>query len=79
MFWDIETRKENPVKMNDTATPRVEASSLLASFFFEIVCEEGVDFEDLEGDHPKVHSDYAAEIAKPQSACTCRALANLAA
>ena len=34
--------------MNDTATPRVEASSLLASFFFEIVCEEGVDFEDFE-------------------------------
>lgn len=48
MFWDIETRKENPVKMNDTSTPRAEASSLLASLFFEIVCEEGVDFETFE-------------------------------
>ena len=48
MFWDIKTRKENPVKMNDTATPRAEASSLLASFFYEIVCEEGVDFETFE-------------------------------
>ena len=43
-----ETRKENPVKMNDTATPRAEASSLLASFFFEIVCEEGIGFEAFE-------------------------------
>ncbi len=48
MFWDIETRKENPVKMNDTATPRAEASSLLAHLFFEVVCEEGVDFESFE-------------------------------
>ena len=43
-----ETRKENPIEMNDTATPRAEASSLLASFFFEIVCEEGIDFEAFE-------------------------------
>ena len=34
--------------MNDTATPRAEASSLLASFFFEIACEEGVDFGSFE-------------------------------
>lgn len=34
--------------MNDTATPRAEASSLLASFFFEIVCEEGIDFGSFE-------------------------------
>lgn len=34
--------------MNDTTTPRAEASSLLASFFFEIVREEGVDFEAFE-------------------------------
>ncbi|MBP3590151.1 MAG: UPF0236 family protein [Muribaculaceae bacterium] len=34
--------------MNDTATPRAEAASLLASCFFEIVCEEGVDFESFE-------------------------------
>lgn len=34
--------------MNDTATPRAEASSLLASLFFDILCEEGVDFEAFE-------------------------------
>lgn len=34
--------------MNDTSTPRAEASSLLASFFYEIVCEEGIDFEAFE-------------------------------
>ena len=34
--------------MNDTATQRAEASSLLASFFFEIACEEGIDFETFE-------------------------------
>ena len=34
--------------MNDTATPRAEASSLLAPIFFEILCEEGIDFESFE-------------------------------
>ena len=34
--------------MNDTATPRAEASSLLASSFFDIVCEEGIDFGTFE-------------------------------
>lgn len=34
--------------MNDTATPRAAASSLLASFFYEIVCEEGIDFGSFE-------------------------------
>ena len=34
--------------MNDTATPRAEATSLLASFFYEIVCEEGIDFGSFE-------------------------------
>ena len=48
MFWDKATRKENPVKMNDTTTPMAEAASLLASSFFEVVCEEGVDFEAFE-------------------------------
>ena len=43
-----ELRKGEPPKMNDTATPRAEAASLLASSFFEIVCEEGVDFESFE-------------------------------
>lgn len=40
----FETRKENPVDMNDEASPRAEASSPLASIFFEIACEEGIDF-----------------------------------
>ena len=43
-----ETRKENPMETNDTATQRAEASSLLASFFYEIICEEGIDFESFE-------------------------------
>lgn len=34
--------------MNDTATSRAEASSLLASFFYEIAREEGVTFEAFE-------------------------------
>ena len=34
--------------MNDTTTPMAEAASLLASSFFEVVCEEGVDFEAFE-------------------------------
>lgn len=34
--------------MNDTSTPRAEASSLLAPLFFEILCEEGIDFESFE-------------------------------
>lgn len=34
--------------MNDTATPRAEATSLLASFFYEIICEDGIDFGTFE-------------------------------
>ena len=34
--------------MNDTATPRAEAASLLASSFFEMLCEEGITFETFE-------------------------------
>lgn len=34
--------------MNDTATPRAEASSLLAPVFFEVLCEEGITFEAFE-------------------------------
>lgn len=36
------------MKTNDAATSRAGASSLPASFFFEIACEEGVDFEAFE-------------------------------
>lgn len=34
--------------MNDTATRKAEATSLLSSFFFEMLCEEGVDFVSFE-------------------------------
>ena len=34
--------------MNDTATRKAEATSLLSSFFFEVLCEEGVDFASFE-------------------------------
>lgn len=34
--------------MHDTAAPWAEASSLLASSFYEILCEEGMSFEEFE-------------------------------
>lgn len=36
--------------MNDTAMARAEASSLLASIFYEIVCEESIDLESFESE-----------------------------
>ena len=46
--------------MNDTATPRAEASSLLAPLFFEILCEEGIDFESFESRSISIGNDVIA-------------------
>ena len=55
--------------MNDTATPRAEAASLLASSFFEILCEEGITFETFESrsisiDHEVIASAMSIAIER---------------
>lgn len=48
MHWDSRKEGRRTRQMHDTASPRAEASSLLASSFYEILSEEGVSFEEFE-------------------------------
>lgn len=46
---------------NDTGIQRAEASSLLASIFFDILCEEGIDFESFESKSTSVGHKVIAD------------------
>ena len=49
MLLGIKDKDERRTRnMNDTTTPRAEATANLASLFFEVVREEGIDFEAFE-------------------------------